>query len=480
MSIANWDPRRLTLIVDLDDTLIRTDTLFENFWSACARKWYTPILAAKAVLSGPLALKERLASLAPLDPVSLPYNEDVLAVMRHWRGRGGRVALVTASLQSTADGVAAHIGLCDEAHGSGDGVNLKGANKARFLEERFGANGYSYIGDCPADFPVWEQATGAVTVNPSKSFRQRVDAIATETEHLPATSAKLVDYLRSMRPHQWLKNLLVFAPMFAAHQLTAETFLQSLLAFVAFSLVASSTYIFNDLLDLSADRAHPRKRNRPFASGKVRVSRGTWLAPALGVAGGGVALLSGWPLFAMLVAYFVVTTLYSFWLKRLVAIDVCVLAVLYTMRILAGSIATGLSASVWLLAFSTFFFFMLAGVKRQAELIDGIAAGKVRAHGRGYHVDDLSVVSQLAISSGLISVLVLALYANSDPVRELYSTPEVLWGICPVVLYWQSRIAILTQRGQMHDDPLVFAARDPVTYFCLAVVGALALAGIWF
>jgi 4-hydroxybenzoate polyprenyltransferase len=453
--------------------------MLETFWSACSGNWYTPLLAAKAVLGGPLALKQRLAALAPVDPATFPYNEDVLALMRRWRARGGRVALVTASVQSTADAVADHIGLCDEAHGSGNGINLKGGNKARFLAERYGAEGYSYIGDCPADFPVWEQATHAVTVNPSKTFRDRVDAIGKETEHLHATSASVIDYLRALRPHQWLKNLLVFAPMFAAHQLTVETLLQSLLAFVAFSLVASSTYIFNDLLDLSADRAHPRKCNRPFASGRVPVSCGTWLAPALGVAGGGVALLSGWPLFAMLVAYFMATTLYSFWLKRLVAIDVCVLAVLYTMRILAGSIATSLSASVWLLAFSTFFFFMLAGVKRQAELIDGIAAGKVHAHGRGYHVDDLSVVSQLAISSGLISVLVLALYTNSEPVRELYSTPEVLWGICPVVLYWQSRIAILTQRGQMHDDPLVFAARDPITYFCLAVVGALALAGTW-
>jgi 4-hydroxybenzoate polyprenyltransferase len=470
----------MTLVVDLDDTLIRTDSLFENFWSACAGKWYTPLLAASAVLRGPLVLKQRLAGLAPLDPTRLPYNDDVLAVMRDWRGRGGRVALVTASVQSTADAVAAHIGLFDEAHGSGNGINLKGASKARFLEERFGDKGYTYIGDCPADFPVWEQATHAVTVNPSKAFRDRVDAIGKETEHLPATSPGVIDYLRALRPHQWLKNLLVFAPMFAAHQLTVETLLQSLLAFVAFSLVASSTYIFNDLLDLSADRAHPRKCNRPFASGTVPVSRGTWLAPALGVAGAGVALLSGWPLFAMLVAYFLATTLYSFWLKRLVAIDICVLAVLYTMRILAGSIATGLSASVWLLAFSTFFFFMLAGVKRQAELIDGIAAGKVRAQGRGYHVDDLSVVSNLAISSGLVSVLVLALYANSEPVRQLYSTPEVLWGICPVVLYWQSRIAILTQRGQMQDDPLVFAARDRVTYCCLAIVGALALAGTWF
>ena len=203
------------------------------------------------------------------------------------------------------------------------------------------------------------------------------------------------------------------------------------------------------------------------------------MAPALGILGGAVALLAGPALFAMLAAYFTVTTLYSFKLKRMVVIDVCVLAVLYTMRILAGSIATGIPASVWLLAFSTFFFFSLAAVKRQAELVDGIASGAVRAEGRGYHVDDLSVVSNMAVSAGFVSVLVLALYANSEPVRQLYHTPEVLWGVCLVLLFWNSRIAILTHRGQMHDDPVVFAARDHVSHCCIAVVGLLGLAGTW-
>ncbi len=479
MGVANWNPHKLTLVVDLDDSLIRTDSLFENFWLACARKWYAPLVAALALLQGPLALKQRLAGLAALDPAHLPYNEEVLAVIRDWRSRGGRLALVTASLQSTADAVAAHLGLFDEAHGSGNGVNLKGAHKARFLETRFGTQGYTYIGDCAADIPIWEQAACAFTVNPSRTFRARVDAIGRETEHLHVEPASARDYLRALRPHQWLKNLLVFAPMFAAHQLTMSTFLHSLLAFVAFSLVASSTYIFNDLLDLPADRAHPRKRNRPFASGAVSVRHGTLMAPVLGLAGAGVASLSGLPLLALLVAYFTVTTLYSLWLKRIVALDICVLAILYTLRILAGSVASGIAASVWLLGFSTFFFFMLAGIKRQAELVDGIASGTVRPHGRSYQVGDLAIVSNLAASSGMVSVLVLALYANSEPVQLLYRTPEVLWGICPVVLFWCSRISILTQRGQMHDDPLVFAARDPVSYVCLTAIGGLALMGTW-
>lgn len=478
MSIENWDPTKLTLVVDLDDTLIRTDSLFESFWAACSVKWHTPLVAASALLQGRLALKEKLAEIGRLDPARLPYNDEVLDLVRGWRERGGRTALVTASIQDTADSVADHLGLFDEAHGSGEGVNLKGAEKARFLQTRF-TGGYSYIGDTAADIPIWQHADEAVTVNPSKAFRARVDALGKETTHLTAGPLRARDYLRLLRPHQWMKNVLVFLPMLAGHQLTPATMLQSLLAFVAFSLVASSTYVLNDLLDLSADRAHPRKCRRPLASGAVKVSHGTWLAPGLGIAGGAVAWLSSPALFAMLAAYYVTTTLYSFRLKRLVVIDVCVLAVLYTMRLLAGSIATGIPASMWLLAFATFFFFSLAAVKRQAELVDGIASGTVRARGRGYHVDDLSIVSNMAVSSGMVSVLVLALYANSEPVRQLYGSAEFLWGVCLVLLFWNSRIAILTNRGQMHDDPLIFAARDPVSYGCVAAVGLLALAGIW-
>lgn len=479
MGIANWNQAKLTLVVDLDETLIRTDSLYESFWSACTAKWYTPLVATSAVMRGPLALKNALAQIANIDAARLPYNAEVLEVISDWRDRGGKVALVTASIQSTADAVAAHLGLFDEVHGSGAGVNLKGARKAAFLQENFGSGGYAYIGDAAADIPVWESASGAVTVNPSVNFRARVDALGKEATHLDAVPPKVRDYLRVMRPHQWLKNLLVFAPMFAAHELNSATLAQSVMAFVAFSLVASGTYVLNDLLDLAADRAHPRKRNRPFASGAVKVSHGTLMMPVLMAAGALTALMSGPALLALLAGYAALTTAYSFWLKRMVVIDICLLAVLYTMRILAGSVATGIPSSVWLLAFSTFFFFSLAAVKRQAELVDGAANGTVRAAGRGYQVTDEPIVSTIAVASGLVSVLVLALYTNSEPVRQLYSVPEVLWGVCLVLLFWNSRIAIMTHRGEMHDDPLVFAARDRVSYCCVAAVGALALAGAW-
>ncbi|WP_116969147.1 UbiA family prenyltransferase [Blastomonas sp. UPD001] len=360
MSIANWNPAKLTLVVDLDDTLIRTDSLLENFWAAWAVRWHTPLEAMRTLARGKVALKHRLGEIGQIDPARLPYNPEVLDMIEQWRARGGRVALVTGATQAMADAVAGHLGLFDSAYGSKDGVNLTGARKARFLEETFGPAGYSYIGDAPADFAVWQGAAAAVTVNPSKAFQARVEALIADATHLPARRAGVRDYLEAMRPHQWLKNVLVFLPMLAAHALDLVTALQAVLAFVAFSLVASATYILNDLLDLSADRAHPRKCQRPFASGRIRLIHGTWMVPVLGLAGAGIALAGGIELFAVLLIYAGVTILYSVKLKRLAMIDICTLAVLYSLRVLAGSAATGIASSLWLLAFSTFFFFSLS------------------------------------------------------------------------------------------------------------------------
>jgi 4-hydroxybenzoate polyprenyltransferase/phosphoserine phosphatase len=477
MSIANWNPAKLTLVVDLDDTLIRTDTLLENFWLAWSVKWQTPIEAVRTLARGRLALKQKLGEISAIDPARLPYNPDVLEVIEQWRNRGGRVALVTGATQAMAEAVALHLGIFDSAHGSSDGINLKGAKKAQFLDEMFGPGGYSYIGDAPADFAIWQGAAGAITINSSKAFQAKVERLVADAIHLPARKARLSDYLQAMRPHQWLKNVLVFLPMLAAHQFGIATALQAILGFVAFSLVASATYILNDLLDLSADRAHPRKCQRPFASGRIRLIHGTWMVPVLGAAGALVALAGGIELFGVLVLYSALTIIYSVKLKRLAMIDICALAVLYTLRVLAGSAATGVPSSLWLLAFSMFFFFSLAAVKRYAELIDGAAAGRSIAMGRGYRVDDLGIVGNIMVSSGLISVLVLALYANSEPVQMLYHYPEFLWGVCLVLLFWCNRIALLTHRGEMHDDPVVFAVRDRTSLCCGLIVGLLAFAG---
>lgn len=454
MTASDWAAPSGVLVVGLNDIIPRADSTLEAFWVAASARWTGPL---KAIVEhrGSLELRERLEVAALRDPARLRFRDDALRSIEEWRRRGGRVALLSDAPRETAEIVARHLELFDEVHA----IANTGEEHCQLLDEVYGPGQYARLEEIADVF----RAQGSIEVeaeNPS------VDPI----RHLPAP-------LRLLRPHQWLKNLLIFVPMMAAHELTIAAFWHAMIAFVAFSLTASGTYVLNDLLDLDSDRAHPRKCKRPLASGAVSVTQGTLMLPILTLGGAAIALMSGPQLLGMLLLYVILTTAYSIKLKRLVMIDICILAILYTMRILAGSVATGIPSSVWLLAFSIFFFFSLAAVKRQAELVDGIASGTVTAHGRGYHVDDLSVVGNIVVASGMISVMVLALYANSEPVMRLYSRPEMLWGVCLVLLFWNSRIAILTHRGEMHDDPLVFAACDRVSQLCGVLVLMLAIAG---
>jgi len=465
------------LVVDLDETLIRTDLLHETLWSALGGGRFRPGAAAGALMQGRAALKAYLAQHGRVEFSTLPYDDAVIGHIREWRAGGGRVALVTAADQTLAEGVAAHTGLFDEVYGSAGGANLKGARKAAFLVERFGAQGFVYMGDSRADLAVWQKAAGAVTVNASPRLRARVAALGGTVEHLGNGAQPFGAASRLLRPHQWLKNTLVFLPMLSAHQFAALTFAQSLLAFVAFCLVASSVYVLNDLLDLGADRAHPRKRNRPLASGALSARQGSLILPVVLGAGLGVAAGGGSGLFWVMLGYFVATTAYSLGLKYRTVADVCLLAGFYTLRIVAGGLATGIELSVWLLAFSMFFFLSLAAVKRQAELVDGIAHGRYSIPRRGYRADDLPIVTGMAIASGYASVLVLALYIDSPIVRQSYSSPYALWGVCLVLLYWISRVVMITHRGRMTDDPMVFAVTDRTSQACLALCLGFVLAG---
>lgn len=465
------------LVVDLDGTLIASDMLYETFWDAFSRHWLTPFRTISVLLRGRAALKRFLCQSSQVDIETLPFNQEVVDYVTAWREAGGRTALVTASDHEIAQKISAYLGIFDEVHGTNESVNLKGENKSAFLEQKFGAQGYVYIGDSTADIAVWEKANKAVTVNASKHLRKRVEGLDCEHEHLSLPKSSKMPYLKALRPHQWLKNILVFLPMLAAHQIDAETAWQSLLAFIAFSFIASSVYVVNDLADLSADRAHPRKKNRPFASGAIPVSHGSWMASGLILLGFAIASMVSWAFVAIMAVYYIVTVAYSFSLKRKLIIDICTLAGLYTIRIIAGGVATQITLSVWLLAFSIFFFFALAAVKRQAELVDSASRGKLGASGRGYQVDDLPLITTMATASGYLSVLVLALYINSPSIQDLYSQPLILWGAGPVLLYWISRVVILTHRGHMHDDPIVFAARDRVSLICFVLIAALAFGG---
>ncbi len=462
------------LVVDLDGTLIRSDTLYESFWFALSRTWRAIPTALGGLMAGRAVLKKRLADLATLSADHLPYNEQVLNYIRDWKEGGGQAVLVTAADQSLADRVADHLGIFDEAVGSDGATNLKGPEKARYLQERYAEQGYHYMGDSHADIPVWQGARKAIAVNVSAGLESQVSSMGKDAEILrsPDTGRS---YLSALRPHQWLKNILVFLPIMSAQAYDSITLIKALLAFAAFSLVSSSGYVFNDLMDLRADRAHPRKSARPFASGRVPISLGTALVPLLLLVGLGLAALAGWATLGIIALYFVLTTLYSLFLKRRAIADICTLAGLYTLRIIAGGLATGLGLSVWLLSFSMFFFFSLAAVKRQAELVDMNARGIKEARRRGYKVDDLPMVSQISVASGFVSVLVMALYINSPGVQQLYSAPWLLWGICLMLLYWISRIVLVTHRGKMHDDPIVYALKDRTSLTCVAIMAGCAI-----
>jgi 4-hydroxybenzoate polyprenyltransferase len=283
--------------------------------------------------------------------------------------------------------------------------------------------------------------------------------------------------IKAMRPHQWAKNLLILLPILASHDFTALG--TALVAMVAFSLIASSVYIVNDLADLESDRAHPRKRNRPFASGRASIPQGILLAALLIVAALVLSLVFTPIAFvATLLLYLAATVAYSFWLKRKLLVDIIALAGLYTTRILAGAAATGIALSPWLLAFSMFLFFSLAAIKRQAELVDQERAGRSNTPGRAYFTDDLPTIRNMAVSSGQAAVLVLALYINSPAIVGLYALPNLMWLLCPILFYWLSRMVIMTHRGFMDDDPIVFACRDRISLLCLLAMAIVVFVAV--
>ena len=458
------------LVVDLDGTLLRSDMLHETFWNAITRDWRNLFTSLSNLARGRAAMKRYLSLSSDIDVVTLPYNLQVIDYVQNWRANGGRTALVTASDEIIGKAIAEHLDIFDEVHGSDGKLNLKGVTKADFLGKQFSNTGYIYIGDSVADIPVWAAASSAVIVNCGPGLRKRTTFLGEHVEHLSGTPVSFFSYLKALRPHQWSKNLLVFLPMIAGQQFDAKTLTSTIVSFISFSIIASSVYILNDLVDLKADRMHARKRHRPFAAGDLLLAHGAILLLVLIMAGSLLASTLGGA-FAGVVALYLLTTLgYSLHLKRLIVLDIFVLAFLYTLRIIAGSIAGDIDLSTWLLAFSVFIFISLAAVKRQAELVDLVGQKQMRTAGRGYHVDDLPIVSQIAIAAGYAAVLVTALYVDSTAGSALYSKPDFLWGICMVLLFWVTRMVMLTHRGLMHDDPLVFAAKDRGSLVCLILM----------
>jgi len=458
------------LVVDLDGTLIYTDTLHESAIALLREKPFHTLLIPAWLMDGKAALKARLSSLTGFYPATLPYNHVLIEWLKEKKKQGRELVLCTATNEKLAQAVARHLDLFDTVLSTSDGKNLAGKHKAELLAQKYGHGGFDYVGNSAADIEVWSVARNGIVVNASQAVIRQAKSVCNVEKVIGGNGATIKTWVKVFRLHQWVKNLLLFMPLLAAHQFANTQSLSLLaLAFLSFSLCASSVYIANDLLDLESDRRHPRKKSRPFAAGSVAVWKGVVLASVLAIASIGIATTVGMMFLAWLLVYLALTCAYSLWLKRLVLIDCLTLASLYTLRIMAGAVAVTVELSFWLLAFSIFIFLSLAFVKRYAELKLHESDSKARTHGRSYYTTDLPLVQMLGITAGNASVLLLALYLHSESVRQHYSSPEFLWAAVPLMLFWVSWIWIQAHRGQMHDDPIVFASRD----LSSMIVGAL-------
>ena len=463
------------LVVDLDGTLLRSDLLIE---SALAYLKLFPVkffLLFKWLLSGKANLKKNLANTVNLDVTCLPYNKEVIAFIKDERKAGRQIILATASHQIYAEQIAEHLQLFDQVYATSGTTNLSSHKKRDLLVEEFGAKGFDYMGNSNDDIPIWKVSNLAYVVNPERGVEAKARLLGNVQGVISCSGKSFMSWVKQLRFHQWVKNLLLFVPLLASHQIDNVSLLNGALAFIFFGMCASSVYLLNDLMDLEDDRHHITKRNRPFASGALSVKSGLLVAPILlGMSFTGAYFLLPWGFAVALAIYYVLTLAYSMYLKRKMMVDVITLALLYTLRIIAGAFAFGLALTFWMLTFSMFVFLSLAFVKRYAELMDARIDGKEdKARGRDYYPSDLEMISSLGGSSGYISVMVLALYIQDQTTVALYGNPQVIWLACPVLLFWISRIWLLTHRGLMHDDPIVFAIKDRVSLFTAGVFGAI-------
>jgi 4-hydroxybenzoate polyprenyltransferase/phosphoserine phosphatase len=447
------------LVVDLDGTFTLTDTLWECLIRLVKRAPMLLLQFPRWLAAGRASFKERVFANSGWSAQPLPLNAELLAYL-HEQSRGRRIILATAATEGIARAVVGLHKIFDDVVVASDGANnLKGDAKLKAIQERVGPR-FSYAGDSRADVPIWQAATTAVLVGVPKAVRLALPKGLDIEGDFKRPRAGLKVWLKAIRVHQWLKNILVAVPMVLGLQFSVESGLAVLVAFTAFSLLASATYLVNDLWDLDSDRAHPRKRHRPLASGVIRIPQALVAAVLLLSFGLALAATLGPRFFGLLILYLVVTSAYSWILKRYMMADVITLASLYTLRILAGSVAIDVRVTSWLLAFSVFLFLSLALIKRCAELVALEGRGEQGAAGRGYSVQDLRVLWSLGVSAGMSAVVVFGLFISAEETRQRFASPELLWLAGLGLVYWISRLWIKTSRGEMHDDPIIYALRD--------------------
>ena len=467
---------QIPLCVDLDGTLVRSDTLCESLLLLLRRNPDMVFKTIPWILRGKAVFKAEVASRIQIDPATLPYRQDLLHYLRAEAAHRPLV-LATASNEKTAQQISSYLGFFTDVVASTATLNLKGRNKAETLIEKFGRQHFDYVGNGQSDMHIWEAARGAILVNPSRGMLRVAEKRFKVIKVFSQEQSRLLLWVKALRIHQWSKNLLVFAPLIAAHKYFSTTQLfDCCLGFAAYCLIASGVYLLNDLLDLDADRAHPTKSRRPLASGMLPIPQAVALIPILLVAGFSICSLLPRPFLLVLEVYYVTTLAYTYWLKQVPLVDVLVLAGLYIVRVVGGAAAVNVPLSFWMMAFALFFFFSLGLAKRFTELKHLRRGKDEQLKGRQYMASDLEQIASLGAASGYVSTLVLALYLNSIEVSALYSRPQVLWGACPIELYWISRVWLLAHRGQLHDDPVVFAIKDRASYVILFLAACLLIA----
>jgi 4-hydroxybenzoate polyprenyltransferase/phosphoserine phosphatase len=461
------------LVVDLDGTLIRSDLLVESCFSHLGHSPARIAGLLAALMRGKAALKAQVAAATEIDASHLPYDTEVLALIREARASGRAVHLASASNERYVRAVAEHLGLFDGWIASNETENMSAATKARRLVEIFGESGFDYIGNDTPDLPVWAVARRRIAVRIAPGVRSKLTAMDTNAVILNTAGAGMRPWIKLLRIHQWVKNALVFIPLLTSQHFDLASFGQAIGAFIAFSLAASGIYILNDLVDLDADRKHPSKKTRPLAAGTVSLLQAMAVAPLL-IAGSLLGALAIAPWFAAVLAgYIALTTAYTFVLKRKALVDVITLAALYTVRVIGGAAAISVPVSEWLLGFSMFMFTALALIKRYIELAARLDADLPDPSNRNYRKADLDIVAALAAAAGFNAVTVFALYVSSENVHQLYRHPQALWLICPILMYWVSRALLMAHRRLMDDDPIVFALKDWNSLAAFALIAAI-------
>lgn len=465
------------LCVDLDGTLILTDSLHEALLLLLKKNIFLVFYSFLILASyGKPRFKEFIATHMRVNPKYLPYNKKFIEWLKEEKKSGRKIFLVTAAHEKIARPISEFLGFFDDIFATTDYLNLKGKNKAKFLNDKFGQYQYDYAGDHAADLNVWENSSEGIIVNATDSVLAQAKKIGKANRVFIKEKLTLRVFFKAIRVHQYVKNLLIFAPLFIASQIfSIHLYVQAFFAFLAFSLLASSVYLLNDLLDLSADRQHAKKSKRALASGQLSILAGFLVAALFFLLSWVIADFLPWQFRIILAGYYLLTIGYSFYLKSLVLFDVFLLAILYTIRVLAGMVFVEHGYSEWLLQFSIFIFLSLAFVKRYAELYDKKQCGELKATGRGYHIDNLPIILVFGVASGYMAALIMALYLNSSTALLHYIHPEFLWLVCPILVYWISRAWLLTTEGKMNDDPIVFALKDRVSYI---IVCFIALSGM--